>query len=476
MENNRLIINDCEPQDFNNFISALKKNRALQLKNYKPATDSAIQERYAFECDYENISVVYETKARVCIITAADYLRSLLKNDFDRARTQKLIQPPRMTDAEEPDKMIPDAMIPAGLVSPAQSNPQQNQRPGLKPKKKEKQTKTHGQKLPVKARTESQANEPKSQELNPKEIRAQEVRQQRETKPQEKQAKGVNPQQKIRLQQEFKPQDTKLPEDLYKNGYTVKNISPEKLEEIIKQVKSQKGVSASRQEANGVCVYTVTDAKNKIYLRHFVSKRQLVMQGKRSPLFGAVQTVLIKDSDYMEAVSSHIQLTGEEKKAKDMEKKLKKLLPSAFEFLSEQSRIDFTIGMIDIANDDVRLSDYSMLLVPPYRGLERLIFELQRAEGIAVKMIGQGFEKEDGRYILKAGYQKRIGSIVYAEVMAALYTEYFEKRNFYAHSDITGDLLSRVITDKETVKSIFSRLIGLIEYNIKKLKEIGFKL
>ena len=65
-----------------------------------------------------------------------------------------------------------------------------------------------------------------------------------------------------------------------------------------------------------------------------------------------------------------------------------------------------------------------MLLITPYRALEKLIYDLQQAEGINVKMIGQAYEKDDdGNYMLKKGYRKRIGSVVYAEVMAALYTD-----------------------------------------------------
>ena len=130
--------------------------------------------------------------------------------------------------------------------------------------------------------------------------------------------------------------------------------------------------------------------------------------------------------------------------------------------------------MIDIGNSEVRLSDYSVLLVPPYRGLERFIFDLQQAKSISVKMIGQAYEKEDsGKHVLKQCYRRKNG-IVYSEVMSALYCEYFEKRNFYAHSDNTELGNSRIIGDKATAKSIFDRLCEIINYNGKKLKETGF--
>jgi len=164
-----------------------------------------------------------------------------------------------------------------------------------------------------------------------------------------------------------------------------------------------------------------------------------------------------------------------DKKVAEAQRKLKRKIPEAFEYMSEQSKIDLAIGFADIMNDDVKLSDYSMLLVPPYRGLERFIYDLQVAKNIEVKMIGQAFEKDAlGQYKLKTGYMRRIKSVIYNEVLVALYTEYFNKRNFYAHSDNTLASSSRFISDKMVVKQIYQDLIELINYNCKKLKEIGF--
>ena len=145
-------------------------------------------------------------------------------------------------------------------------------------------------------------------------------------------------------------------------------------------------------------------------------------------------------------------------------------------FLSEQSKIDLAIGIIDINNSAVVLSDYSTLLIPCFRGLERLIFDLQHAQGIVVKMIGQAYEKEDGSYVLKSGYRKKIPSVIYAEVMASLYTEYFKYRNFYSHSDGGFDNVSRVISDKQQVLDIFNHIMDVINYNGKKLQEIRFRI
>ncbi|MCL2796888.1 MAG: hypothetical protein FWD58_02375 [Firmicutes bacterium] len=159
------------------------------------------------------------------------------------------------------------------------------------------------------------------------------------------------------------------------------------------------------------------------------------------------------------------------------EKRLRKLLPAAIDFLSDQSKIDLSIGLIDIYNEFTRLSDYSVLLVPPYRGLERLIYDLQTAEKISVKMIGQAFEKrDDGSYCLKSGYRKKIDSVVYNEVMSALYTEYFKERHNLTHSDNSDEFApTRAVRDLKDAKMKFDRLLSVIDYNCKKLKEIGFK-
>ena len=60
--------------------------------------------------------------------------------------------------------------------------------------------------------------------------------------------------------------------------------------------------------------------------------------------------------------------------------------------------------------------------------------------------------------------------------MVALYTEYFSRRNFFAHSDNTDNNVSRSIPDRDTAKKIFDGLLDVVEYNAKKLKEIGFKI
>ena len=159
---------------------------------------------------------------------------------------------------------------------------------------------------------------------------------------------------------------------------------------------------------------------------------------------------------------------------KKTERALKKLLPVSYALLGAQSKKDLAAGMVDLGNAQVRLSDYSVLLVPPYRALERFIYDLQQARGISVKMIGQAYEKNaEGKHVLKQCYRRKAG-VVYSEVMSALYGEYFANRNFYAHSDNTETNAGRTIPDKPSAKAVFDTLCEIIEYNGKKLTEIGF--
>lgn len=290
-----------------------------------------------------------------------------------------------------------------------------------------------------------------------------------------------------KAQNDYVSVETSVAAPEYKNGYSVKNYPPDALSGVLKRLKEDgKGVTADSTEFAGtvqeVRTYTVSDALGqKVILRYATKKMTLQLQGKRSDLFGEVQSQVSRDSDYSSALEGYVEATADGKESKnkvsDVQARLKKRLPTAFGYLSEQSRIDFSYGIHDFGMSDLRLSDYSVLLVPAFRGLERFIFDLQRAEGIRVKMIGQAFDKDDsGKYILKSGYTQRIGSVIYAEVMVSLYTEYFSRRNFFAHSDNTEGGESRSIADRAVAKRIFDNLLNLVEYNSKKLKEIGFSL
>lgn len=273
--------------------------------------------------------------------------------------------------------------------------------------------------------------------------------------------------------------------DVNNGAYVIKNYPSEALNAVLKRLRAESKYKVATEgtefsgTAQEVKTYSVTDTLGqKVYLRYATNKQTLTLQGKRSDLFGEIQTQVSRDSDYSSALEGYVDASDIGKsRVSDVEKRLINRLPTALHFLSEQSKIDFSYGIHDFEQTKLKLSDYSVLLVPPYRGLERFVFDLQRAEGIKVKMIGQAYDKdESGNYILKTTYQRRIGSVIYSEVMVSLYTEYFSRRNFFAHSDNTDGNASRSITDRAVAKKIFDNLLNVVEYNAKKLKEIGFSM
>lgn len=264
-----------------------------------------------------------------------------------------------------------------------------------------------------------------------------------------------------------------------KNDFSLKKYSAERFDYALQSLKNAKIKYKSKgtqgSGAARVDVYEVSENKNKLTVTFMPEKQILQIQGKANDFSRKIQTYFSEGGDYKSAVKAHIEQKQTDEKAADVEKRLKKYLPVGSTLLSPQAKIDFSIGIVDLLSGNIVLSDYSSLLIPPYRGLEKLIFDLEQAQGIKVKMVGQAYEKdENGAYVLKALYRKRIGSIVYAEVMAALYTEYNSTRNYYVHSG--PQLQNKVINDKNQAISIYENMLAVVEYNAKKLREIGFTL
>ncbi len=363
-----------------------------------------------------------------------------------------------------------------------QKNDKQPQQNNSQPQKKDK--------LPQKNNKQSHQNNKQPQQKNADPAPAsQPVRQdtppQQNAVSQKKQNQAKNNKQSQKKQE---PQSNAKAETLaeetanleYKNGFIVKNYTPERFAGVLTLLKSINGVTLKKEKSAGqsrdIQAYKIEDAKKqKLYVRYNQNKQAVQLQGKESALFTDMQAAFSEGADYKTAVSSYIKQSGEDVTTSEIEKKLKKLIPAAFEFLSEQSKKDLTFALIDIYNEETKLSDYSALMVSPYRGLERLIYDLQTAQGINVKMIGQAFEKQaGGNYCLKGGYRRKIQSNVYNTVLSALYTEYFEKRNFYLHSDNSTLGSQRVIREKDEAKKIFDNLLEIINYYCFMLKEIGF--
>lgn len=232
---------------------------------------------------------------------------------------------------------------------------------------------------------------------------------------------------------------------------TIKNVGAKRLEWLIKDLE-ESSVKVRTSQQDKAKVYALSSGKESVEIRR-EEGGLITLKGVQSGLYTEVKTKLESKSDL---------------------KLLKKYVPTALRYLSESSKIDLSNGISDL-NNIGRLSDYSVLLMAPCRALEKFIYDLEHAQNINVKMIGQAYEKDDsGKYSLKKGYLKRIRSVIYPEVMTALYSEYFATRNFYLHSDNSADSKSRGISDKAEAQRILNRLLYVIEYNSIKLSEIGF--
>ena len=258
-----------------------------------------------------------------------------------------------------------------------------------------------------------------------------------------------------------------------------KKFTEERFGDVIARLKKRKEfkVAAPTVQDKGKQTETVTivvaSGGQKLKLRFMPKKQVLQVQGKQESLFSEVRLVVSEESDFKSAVTAHAE--SADKKASEFNRQLKKLMPTAVRYMSEQVKLDFTIGVIEILDSSSEHYDYSMLLLPPFRGLERFIFDIQRAQNVVVKMIGQAYEKENGEYVLKASYRRKINSVVYPEVLGALYREYFATRNFYTHSDAVGGE-NRVISTRKQAVDVFTHLCEVVEYNCRKLDEIRFSI
>ncbi len=440
---------NCSKEQFTRFIEELDRSGICNRVAYTPAAEKSHFDRYGYACDNKRISVVYDNKANMLSLTAMEDTMVRLNEVFMVVKSGKNA-PQNKVKVQEKQKDKPKQA----------AAPKPNQKQVETPKAKQKQTAApKNDPKPRKAAAKTEKTEQKSEN----------------NKPQKKtnvQAVEVN--------------------DEPHGDFSLKKYTPKRFEGVIEKLKKDKKKYkltddgfTDKGKPTELRTYTVASNGQKLKLRFMTKKQVLQLQGKHGALFSELQVILSEESDYKAAVSALIESRPIEKKeqtqpqtatgkAGKVERQLKKLIPNAFDFLSEQSKIDFTIGVIEIINSDEHHYDYSMLLLPPFRGLERLIFDLQRAQGIEVKMIGQAYEKEEGLYVLKASYRRKINSIVYAEVMADLYREYFETRNYYAHTDNSTVGGVRMINRKEQAAAIFDKMLKLVDYNCKKLSEIGF--
>lgn len=447
---------NVSPETFSKFVAGVENNKVCEKISHVAPSDKSHFDRYGFASGNKRVSIVYDVKARMLSVTAFEDVMPRLAAEFDRAsapdKTAKSAAPAPKKQNEKNDK--------------SQSAKKSEQKNDAKPDKQKKQP----EKV-AKPKPESKKSEPKPDQKSA--AKKQEVKKQ-ETKSPEPQLGFVAPVVKVTVQP---------PADDDNGNISLKKYTTERFDEVAERLKKDKKKYklsaeevADKGKSTELRTITVAGYGQKLKLRFMPKKQVLQLQGKHGALFTELQLLLSEQTDYRAAVDAHIEQNREDKKAGEVERQLKKMIPNAFPYLSKQSKIDFTIGVIELINSSEKHYDYSMLLLPPFRGLERLIFDLQRAQNIVVKMIGQAYEKEEGQYVLKASYRRKINSVVYAEVMADLYREYFATRNYYAHSDVTADGEVRIIDKKEQAAAIFAHMLEKVDYNCKKLSEIGFSI
>lgn len=416
-------------------------------------------ERFGLVKEAKRVTVVYDVKAKMVSITAFEEQMGEICAVFEKSRgaddeAAKLPFTPRdnrtpatKADAKQPARNRRSSAAPSGRKPSAGEQPKNVSQKAEKPFSD------------AKNRSGETKSSPEKTQPPPK--------------------KAAEQSKKSALTQTAAATKQTAPLKTGKNDFALKKYTAERFEAAVESLKAGKiRIKLKSRQGSGalrVDVYEVSSGSAKLTVCYMPEKKILQIQGKATDFSRKVQTLFSESVDYKSAVKAHIEQKQTDERTATVEKRLKKHLPVGCMYLSPQAKIDFSIGIVDLLTGNIVLSDYSSLLIPPYRGLERLIFDLEQAQGIKVKMIGQAYEKDErGEYCLKAVYRKRIGSIVFAEVMASLYTEYNSTRNFYVHSAAGGQ--TKVINDKNQAVAIYENMLAVVEYNAKKLREIGFTL
>lgn len=417
-------IENAEPDEVRAMLSAMESG-GYTRKKFTPTSFVSHLEIYQYlSPSGVKFAIVYDTKAKIISVDGrSDAMPALFALFPPRGKPagERPAQPDRQPKQPERQKLQQPAERPA-LRAETRKGLTSAEKPALaRPAAKPAAEKADGGKQPAAAKAAKSDNK-------------QTVRS--EKKPAKKKA--------VKKEQEPKP-------------VVVRGVSAKRLDWLIKDLKAAEGVKARTTTAafDKTRAITLTSPSRETLELVRDERGNVTLTGKPGALMSDVKAQLESKSD--------VRL-------------LRRYLPTALRYLSESSKIDLSNGITDI-NNIGRLSDYSVLLTAPYRALEKFIYDLQQAERINVKMIGQAYEKDDeGNYKLKKGYLKKINSVVYSEVMTALYTEYSRTRNFYTHSDNSADSRPRGISDKAEAQKLLTHLLSVIEYNAKKLSEIGFSV
>ena len=417
-------IENAEPDEVRAMLSAMESG-GYTRKKFTPTSFVSHLEIYQYlSPSGVKFAIVYDTKAKIISVDGrSDAMPALFALFPPRGKPagERPAQPDRQPKQPERQKLQQPAERPA-LRAETRKGLTSAEKPALaRPAAKPAAEKADGGKQPAAAK----AAKPDTKQT----VRS-------EKKPAKKKA--------VKKEQEPKP-------------VVVRGVSAKRLDWLIKDLKAAEGVKARTTTAafDKTRAITLTSPSRETLELVRDERGNVTLTGKPGALMSDVKAQLESKSD--------VRL-------------LRRYLPTALRYLSESSKIDLSNGITDI-NNIGRLSDYSVLLTAPYRALEKFIYDLQQAERINVKMIGQAYEKDDeGNYKLKKGYLKKINSVVYSEVMTALYTEYSRTRNFYTHSDNSADSRPRGISDKAEAQKLLTHLLSVIEYNAKKLSEIGFSV
>ena len=432
---------DCPPEKADEFVSAIERQGVAVKVSYAVANDKSHFDRYGFDCFGKRLGVVYDRKAKILSVTAPDETTDKLKKLYAQLQAaQPKAASGKSKSAPEPKKKAADKPAKKTSEKAVSDEKKRISEQNLKKQSKSEQKKNRVTAKQDGAKTEKLTEKPEHTES--------------------KKAVAVEPD-SLGGNLSFK----KFTEDRF--GDVVAKLKKRKQFKVASPVVQDKGKQTE------TITIAVSDGNQKLKLRFMPKKQVLQVQGKQETLFSEVRLVVSEESDFKSAVTAHAE--SADKKASDFNRQLKKLMPTAVGYMSEQVKLDFTIGVIEILDSSAEHYDYSMLLLPPFRGLERLIFDIQRAQNIVVKMIGQAYEKENNEYVLKASYRRKINSVVYPEVLSALYREYFSTRNFYTHSDAIGGE-NRLISTRKQAVEVFKHLLEVVEYNCRKLDEIGFSI
>ena len=484
---------DCSPEKANDFVSAIEQKGVASRVSFAPASDKSHFDRYGFDCDGKRLGVVYDRKAKILSVTAPDTVSEKLKKLY--SSLQKATSALSLRGAKRRGN------LPEGKTDAAPAKPTDKPAPKSTPTDgkgavgaflvrpqtpKSTATETAPAKAAAKPSAKSTPTDGKGavgaflvRPQTPKSTATDTAPATPITKP-----TAVKPSVGAFLVRPQTPRNGTSPQppaeaDAQGGNLSFKKFTEERFGDVVSKLKKRKQfkVASPSVQDKGKQTETITiavsDGNQKLKLRFMPKKQVLQVQGKQETLFSEVRLVVSEESDFKSAVTAHAE--SADKKASEFNRQLKKLMPTAVGYMSEQVKLDFTIGVIEILDSSAEHYDYSMLLLPPFRGLERLIFDIQRAQNIVVKMIGQAYEKENNEYVLKASYRRRINSVVYPEVLGALYREYFATRNFYAHSDAIGGE-NRVISTRKQAVEVFTHMCGVVEYNCRKLDEIGFSI